>query len=273
MNQPLADKAVYLERMSKPLQEKLRVARYIGESARHILDVGCADGTVTLALAELFPEKQFLGIDLDEEFVMQAKQNAQERGITNVQFECVYLRELLVRNKRYDCVSFVSVLHEFFSYGSGISSVLKALADAEELLTPGGDIVIRDMITLEYTKHTNYLVDAIRAKLSQQQTCLPQLKDFETHFGPAESIYSINHFLLKYMYTENWEREVREHYVPVTFEQYESAFSLLGMELVLRDQYLLPYLREKWTTDFGLTEDELAPLVSTGFLVARKANK
>jgi hypothetical protein len=58
--------------------------------------------------------------------------------------------------------------------------------------------------------------------------------------------------------------------VPVTVEQYESIFSLLGMELVLRDSQLLPFLRQKWIDDFGFSEDELAPLISTGFLVARK---
>ena len=37
-------------------------------------------------------------------------------------------------------VVFCSVLHEFYTYGEGISSVLKALADAHELLRPGGVI-------------------------------------------------------------------------------------------------------------------------------------
>ena len=32
----------------------------------------------------------------------------------------------------------------------------------------------------------------------------------------------------------------------------------------------IPFLREKWKADFGLTEEELAPLRSTGILVAQK---
>jgi hypothetical protein len=36
----------YLERMSKPLQEKLKIAKYIPREAKTVLDVGCADGTV-----------------------------------------------------------------------------------------------------------------------------------------------------------------------------------------------------------------------------------
>jgi hypothetical protein len=122
---------------------------------------------------------------------------------------------------------------------------LRHWPDAEELLSSGGDIIIRDMILLEYTKHTTYLVDSIVAKVSAKKDLASQIKDFEHYFGPLKSIYSLNHFLLKYMYPENWEREGPEHYVPVTFEQYESIFSLLGMELVLRDSMLLPYLEKK----------------------------
>jgi 2-polyprenyl-3-methyl-5-hydroxy-6-metoxy-1,4-benzoquinol methylase len=273
MEHSLTNREVYLERMSKPLKEKLRVARYIDGSAKNILDVGCADGTVTLALAHLYPDKQFLGIDLDKEFVLLATKKAQEEGLTNVRFENIYLRELLARPERFDSVLFISVLHEFYSYGEGISSVLKAVADAEEILQSGGDVIIRDMVLLEYAKRTSYLVPTLVEKISSNSDIKSQIKDFEKYFGKLESIYAVNHFLLKYMYKENWEREAAEHYVPVTFEQYETIFSLLGMELVLRDSHLLEYLKGKWVEDFSLTQDELAPLISTGFLVARKGDK
>lgn len=270
MEHQLQNRAVYLERMSKPLQEKLRVTHYIDNDASHILDVGCADGAVTLAMAELFPEKQFLGIDLDGDFVEQAKAEAVRRGVTNVRFEKVYLRDLLTRDERFDTITFISVLHEFYSYGEGISSVVKALADAEELLNPGGDIVIRDMVLLEYTKHTHYLVHALLEKIEANEDVRERVREVSSCIGPLDSIYDINHFLLKYFYTENWPRECVEHYVPVTMEQYQQIFALLGMEVTLWDQRLMPFLRDKWVTDFGFTETELDPLRSTGFIVARK---
>jgi SAM-dependent methyltransferase len=270
LEHPIADQEIYLQRMSKPLREKLRVARYLPAEAERILDVGCADGTVTLALAEMFPQRRFLGIDLDGGFVERARKAAADRKIANAAFERVYLRELLPRKERYDAVIFVSVLHEFFTYGEGVSSVLKALADAHELLRAGGEIVIRDMILEEYTKHTRFQTRAIAAKVAADRGMHRLIADFVNQFGPLDSLYNLNHFLLKYMYEENWERESREHYVPVTFEQYQQLFGLLGMELQLRDSYLLPFLRDKWIADFGLTEDELSGLRSTGFLAARK---
>ena len=44
------DKRGYLERLSKPLQEKMRIAEFIDRGAKDILDVGCADGVVTDAV-------------------------------------------------------------------------------------------------------------------------------------------------------------------------------------------------------------------------------
>ena len=133
MESEIKDQEIYLSRISKPLQEKLRVVKYIPKWAKTILDVGCADGTVTFALAKLFPNVQFLGIDLNENFIKKAKQQVVDEDIKNVKFECVYLRQILNRTERFDSVIFVSVLHEFFSYGEGISSVLKAVSDAHEM--------------------------------------------------------------------------------------------------------------------------------------------
>ncbi|MEX0877265.1 MAG: methyltransferase domain-containing protein [Candidatus Spechtbacterales bacterium] len=270
MQTSISDTGVYLERMSKPLQEKLRVAHYIPNSAQAVLDVGCADGTVTIALAQMFPKIQFCGIDLEEDFIKKAKQRAKEEGFKNVDFEKVYLRDLLARSQRFDSVVFISVLHEFYSYGEGVSSILKALADAHELLKPEGRIIIRDMILNEYTKSTKFRVGDVVKKVRDKKDTAGRIGDFEKYHGPLDSIYSLNHFLLKYFYTENWEREVKEHYVPVTFEQYAQAFDFLGMDLQVQDSYLIPFLKQKWQDDFALTEEELSSFRSTGFLVARK---
>ena len=103
----------YLERMSKPLQEKLKVAKFIPEGTKTVLDVGCADGTVTLALAEMYPEIKFVGIDLNKEFIEDAKIKA--AGKTNVSFENVYLRERLSNPERFDVVLFLVRSESFFA--------------------------------------------------------------------------------------------------------------------------------------------------------------
>lgn len=263
----LADRQVYLERMAQPLQEKVRIARYVPAAATAVLDVGCADGTVTWALATLLPGAHFLGIDLDEGFIGLAKEAA--GGLANVRFERVYLRELLARPERFDAIVFCSVLHEFYTYGEGVSSVLKALADAHELLRPGGRIIIRDMILHEYTKQATLWCERLRTAM--EQTLEPRvIADFVRHFGPLDTLYTINHLLLKYWYQENWARECPEFYVPVTFEEYAQVFRLLGMRLQALDSHLLPFLRQKWQTDFGFSDEEMTELRSTGILAAAR---
>jgi hypothetical protein len=96
------------------------------------------------------------------------------------------------------------------------------------------------------------------------------IADFVRHFGPLDTLYTINHLLLKYWYQENWARECPEFYVPVTFEQYEQVFRLLGMRQQALDSHLLPFLRQKWQADFGFSDEAMAELRSTGILVAAR---
>ena len=260
----------YLERMAKPLQDKLRMAFFVPPGAKNFLDAGCADGTVTIALARMFPHIQFLGIDLDEDFIKLARERSSD--VPNVRFEQVYLRQLLMREERYDVVQFCSVLHEFAHYGEGISSVVKAIADAHELLNVGGAINIRDMILNEYTRRSDFQVEVLRQKI--EAACDPgKLADFVALFGKLDSLYTINHFLLKYMYVDNWARECPENYVGNLFEQFQQVFDLLGMRLEHHQSYTLAYLEEKWKADFGLSAEQLSGLRSTTLLVAKKEMK
>lgn len=266
----IPNEALYLKRMAGPLGDKIRVARYIPKGAKNVLDVGSADGTITLALAEIYPKINFLGIDLNANFVALANERAKKLGIKNARFEKLYLRDLLARPGKFDAALFISVLHEFYTYGEGISSVVKALADVHELLGKDGEIILRDMILREYSKRTSFGVSGILRKILKKRGMAKLVRDFEKQCGKLSTICRLNHFLLKYMYKENWKRESRENYVPVTFEEYESIFKLLGMELQFEDSYLLPYIREKWTADFNLNSDEIFPLKSTGLIVATK---
>ncbi len=182
LHENLKDAEGYLARMGASVCEKARIANYIPASASSILDVGCADGTITRILAEALPRTHFLGIDLDRSFIERAQ--VEHRDLSDrLSFEAVYLRDLLVRRERYDAITFVSVLHEFFSYGQGKSSILKALADAHEILRPGGEIVIRDMIPMSYARRNNSGAESAILKVCALPAYTVSLADFERTFG------------------------------------------------------------------------------------------
>ena len=72
-----------LESHVLPLAEGLEDSLAKGLDA---LDVGCGRGRVFIRLAELYPASRFLGIDLSEEAVSDARAEAQRRGANNVRF-------------------------------------------------------------------------------------------------------------------------------------------------------------------------------------------
>jgi len=266
----LTDKSGYLARMEKPLQEKLKIREYISPQANRVLDVGCADGAVTVALAKLFPQTQFLGVDRNAEFIEKARARAKEAGALNVTFEVSYISDLFNREERYDSILLVSVEHEIYTYDGGMPAVLRSLAGAHLLLAPGGDIVIRDMMLPEYKWESDYLLPQMLAKVLERKSILPMFVDFKRYFGQVEAVGQLNHFLLKYMYEENWAHEGPENYMPISVEEYQAVFKWLEMDIIKADLSLLPYLRGRWKDDFGFDESELDNLFSTGFVVARR---
>jgi SAM-dependent methyltransferase len=255
----MKDSPGYLSRMSNSLGDKLRIGEFLAASGESVLDVGCADGAVTKALAASMPGNRFKGIDIDASFIAAAKTNSAPNAV----FRCCFLRDLLLTEERFSAVTFMSVLHEFYSYGSGITSVVKALADARELLTSGGRIIIRDMAL---PKPRIGLSSVVR-KVKERSEYAPQLKDFEVHFDELSSD-NVNHFLLKYFYTNNWDRECPEHYTPVSFEEYYEIFNVLRMKVQHSESYLLPFLKDKWAHDFQLSAEEISLLRSTAVIVA-----
>jgi SAM-dependent methyltransferase len=255
----MKDSPGYLSRMSNSLGDKLRVSEFLAASGDTVLDVGCADGAVTKALASSLPGNRFKGIDIDASFIAAAKTDPEPNAV----FRCCFLRDLLLTEERFSAVTFMSVLHEFYSYGSGITSVVKALADARELLTSGGRIIIRDMALPKPGGNLSSVVSKVKGKSEYAG----QLKDFEVHFGEL-SINNVNHFLLKYFYTNNWDRECPEHYTPVGFEEYHEIFKVLRMKVQHSESYLLPFLKDKWAQDFQISPAETALLHSTAVIVA-----
>ncbi|MGH9390271.1 MAG: class I SAM-dependent methyltransferase [Vicinamibacteria bacterium] len=52
-----------------------------------MLDVGCGQGRIVTRLAELYPRSRFSGMDLSAEAIEFAREQASQRGLSNVEFE------------------------------------------------------------------------------------------------------------------------------------------------------------------------------------------
>ncbi|RJQ65784.1 MAG: class I SAM-dependent methyltransferase [Desulfobacteraceae bacterium] len=51
-----------------------------------VLDLGCGSGRIMCRMAELYPNSQFLGIDLSAEAILNAQKEACDKGLLNVDF-------------------------------------------------------------------------------------------------------------------------------------------------------------------------------------------
>lgn len=56
------------------------------ESGIRVLDAGCGRGRALRRMAERYPESEFVGLDLSEEAIGVARRDADERGLSNVEF-------------------------------------------------------------------------------------------------------------------------------------------------------------------------------------------
>jgi SAM-dependent methyltransferase len=68
-----------------PSVDEGRLVKRLKEGIR-VCDLGCAEGTAMLLMAGAFPASRFVGIDLSQEAILEAKTSALRQGLPNVEF-------------------------------------------------------------------------------------------------------------------------------------------------------------------------------------------
>lgn len=152
---------------------------------------------------------------------------------------------------------FNSVIHEIYSYGG--------IREAKYFKSLFNDaifdyIVIRDMIPSENINRlsddddmnkVHYWVQNHVSITGKPFTDL--LKEFEKFWGSIDNNKSLVHFLLKYRYDDNWQREVAENYFPMYRKDLLSLINPLQQEIVYQEHFILPYIKQTIQKDFDIT--------------------
>jgi len=83
-------------------------------SGVRMLDVGCGQGQIVSRLAELYPNSRFVGMDLSEEAVELARDQASKRGLSNVEFEAKDLSDFdeTAPREAFDFITTFDAVHD-----------------------------------------------------------------------------------------------------------------------------------------------------------------
>jgi len=102
-----------------------------------VLDIGCGSGRAMNQLAALFRNSRFSGYDFSEEAIQAAREEAKQRGLTNVRFEVKDVSEI-GESATYDLITAFDAIHDQ-------AKPAKVLSEIATALRPDGTFLMQDI--------------------------------------------------------------------------------------------------------------------------------
>lgn len=242
---PISNYDQYITGMNTTMSDKLFFSDVINYDV--IVDFGCADGTFLENLQRMNPNLKLIGYDLDSTMLDIASKKLGRNAILTDNWDEVLNA---VNGYKNPLLNLSSVIHEVYSYSTG--KVIKYFWEKQVF---GGNfkyITIRDMIpsvNLDKNEINNFKQDV---KKVRQKADKSYLLSFEDRWGSINDNYrTFIHYLLKYKYTDNWDREVNENYLPVSLETIKTKIPS-DYKIVMEEDFVLPYLKQQVKKDFGV---------------------
>lgn len=234
----------YIELMKNGFYDKLFFIDKIFGHWDTIVDYGCADGSITRQIKEIFPEKNVIGYDNDLKMIEETYKVVSNQKI-------FYTNKL--QEAKGDVLYLSSIVHEVYSYRSA-----EEIDKFWEYVFKSGFkyIVIRDMIYDEEIQRESK-INIVRKIYNwcSSNHFNRYLKEFENLNGPITHYKNLVHFLLKYKYTKNWEREVRENYLPLSIQRFYQLIPN-NYRIDYHEHYTLPFFKNDWENNFDIYVDD-----------------
>lgn len=242
---PISNYDQYIAGMNTTMSDKLFFANSINYDV--IVDFGCADGTFLQSLSRMNPNVKIIGYDLDPTMLEIAKKKLPKNALLTDDWN---VATSALTGYKNSLLNLSSVIHEVYSYSTG--NKIKYFWDNQVFGDDFKYITIRDMIpSVELTRNemTNFKDDVRKVR---QKADKSYLLSFEDKWGSINTSYrNFIHYLLKYKYTDNWNREVNENYLPVTLETIKTKIPT-DYKIVMEEDFVLPFLKQQVKKDFGV---------------------
>jgi len=238
---PISDMTLYNNCMAKSVFDKLFFIDKIDITS--LVDYGCADGSLINTCKNIDSNIEYVGYDIDEKMVQLARDNVEGVKFTTSWDECT--PQAFRGKDRSSTILLSSVIHEVYSYGTPKDISLFW----ERVFNTGFDhIVIRDLIPSTTMERPVNINDYHKILKSDKKHLL---HEYESVWGKINDNKSLVHFLMKYKYEENFERECRENYFPITME---TLLNIIPKEynIVYSEHYTLPFVKNQIQEDFNI---------------------
>jgi len=234
----------YLDDMTKGFKDKLFFLDKINLDV--LVDFGSADGQMLSHLSKIKPNMKLIGYDIDENMIKQSQSKYPNITFTDNWNEVITsLGKRNANTKKGILLS--SVIHEVYSYAGGKN--IKKFWNEQVFNNNFDYVIIRDMIpSTEFNKMNIIDVNKIKEKSDPKY-----LKEFEDEWGTiTDNFRTLLHWLLKYKYTDNWERELKENYLPVTIEHFKHSKIPPGWDIIFEEHYTYDYIKKQVKKDFDI---------------------
>ncbi len=229
-----------------------------------IVDAGCGTGALVFKLSEKFTESDVIGIEATRKFYEFCKLQNYPNP-----FVYFYRRNILDQNFKENTINtfiYSSVLHEIYSY-TGKKAFYKLLKNTFKQLTPGGNIIIRDVIGPENGKEKILLElnekdgksEGKIQELSTYTKFFRFVKDFKPrrikfkkiNFGGKKlieiSLRDSYEYISKMSYTDNWMSEMHEEFGFWSFSDWVKELKKIGFEVLKGSQtFSNPYIIDNY---------------------------
>lgn len=254
----ISDRDKYLKNMEASLADKMFWINKVDPDV--IVDFGTADGALLDKLRKIKPNVKLVGYDIDQGMLKEASKRLSKDN--KVSFDNNPEADIILTNDwnlvseyvgdfQKPMIFLSSVIHEVYSYTTGKN--IKYFWDQQIF---GGDfkwVVVRDMMPSETSGRFSNIEDIKRVRDKANPESLAW---FEREWGPIDRDYrNLLHFLLKYRYEDNFDREMKENYVPVTLETVKKKIPN-NYQITYEDHFILPYIQQQVQKDFGITIKE-----------------
>ena len=236
---PIIDHKTYEKRMALSMIDKIFFADKIVDSDL-LVDFGCADGSLLRFLKGNFPDLNVLGYDIDPSMA----KHSSDLALIYSDWEAV--KREVAKAKR-PTLNLSSVIHEVFHYSSrgDVDKFWKQVFNSGFHY-----IIIRDTVPNRSVDRPSNINDV--KKIYHRFLDKKVLTDFQGIWGGIDSNRNLIHFLLKYKYIEpNWEREVRENYLPISREDLLAKIPD-QYDVLFHEHYILPFILQTVKAEVGI---------------------